>query len=153
PPASGTYRLGLHGFSGKLTLNGKVLTEPGQTRFGEPPTLTQVTLEKSHRYPIEITAATHASGGGSSLFWKRVSLNADAELAAVAAQADVIVAAVGLTSDLEGEEMKINLEGFSGGDRTSLDLPSDQRKLLEQARATGKPLIVVLLNGSPINLA
>jgi beta-glucosidase len=153
PPTSGSYRVGLHGFSGKLTLDGKVLTEPGQTRFGEPPTLTLVTLEKGHRYPIEITTATHSSGGGSSLFWKRVSMNADAELSAAAAQADVIVAAVGLTSDLEGEEMKINIEGFSGGDRTSLDLPSEQRKLLEQAQATGKPLVVVLLNGSPINLA
>jgi beta-glucosidase len=80
-------------------------------------------------------------------------MNADAELSAAAAQADVIVAAVGLTSDLEGEEMKINIEGFAGGDRTSLDLPSEQRKLLEQAKATGKPLVVVVLNGSPINLA
>ena len=93
------------------------------------------------------------AAAGTELLWKRVSLQADADLAAAAAQADVIVAAVGLTSDLEGEEMKIDLEGFSGGDRTSLDLPSDQRKLLEQAKATGKPLVVVLLNGSPINLA
>src|SRR3954452_11456720 len=49
--------------------------------------------------------------------------------------------------------MRIDIEGFSGGDRTSLELPADQRKLLEQAKATGKPLVVVLLNGSPINLA
>jgi beta-glucosidase len=153
PPASGTYRVGLHGFSGELMLEGKVLTEAGQTRFGEPPVLTLVTLEKGHRYSVRMTTETHSGGGGSSLFWKRISTQPDAELAAAAAQADVIVAAVGLTSDLEGEEMKIDLEGFSGGDRTSLDLPSDQRRLLERAKATGKPLIVVLLNGSPINLA
>ena len=62
---------------------------------------------------------------------------------AAAAQADVIVAAVGLTSDLEGEEMPVKVEGFAGGDKTSLDLPADQRRLLELAKATGKPLVVV----------
>ncbi len=75
------------------------------------------------------------------------------DFAAAAASADVVVAAVGLTSDLEGEEMKIDMEGFSGGDKTSLDLPADQRKLLEQVKATGKPLVVVALNGSTIDLS
>jgi beta-glucosidase len=65
----------------------------------------------------------------------------------------VIVAAVGLTSDLEGEEMRVELEGFSGGDKTSIDLPADQRKLLEQAANTGKPLIVVVMNGSTLDLS
>jgi beta-glucosidase len=82
-----------------------------------------------------------------------VSLQAEKDLIAAAASADLIVAAVGLTSDLEGEEMKINLEGFSGGDKTSLDLPADQRKLLEQLKSTGKPLVVVALNGSTIDLS
>jgi beta-glucosidase len=65
----------------------------------------------------------------------------------------VIVAVVGLTSDLEGEELALKIEGFSGGDKTSLDLPQDQRRLLEQARATGKPLVVVALSGSAIDLS
>jgi beta-glucosidase len=153
PPASGTYRIGLSGFSGQLTFDGKLLTEPGQVRWGALPKLTSVALQKGARYRIQITGEGHAGLAGTELLWKRVSMQADAELAAAAAQADVIVAAVGLTSDLEGEEMKIDLEGFSGGDRTSLDLPADQRKLLERAKATGKPLVVVLLNGSPVNLA
>ena len=97
---------------------------------------------------------TYASAvAQSGLFWKRISLQAEKDLAAAAANADVVVAAVGLTSDLEGEEMKIDLEGFSGGDKTSLDLPADQRKLLEQAKATGKPMIVVAINGSTIDLS
>lgn len=50
------------------------------------------------------------------------------------AQADVVVAAVGLSSDIEGEEMPLAIDGFSGGDRTTLDLPADQRKLLVSAR-------------------
>ena len=152
PPESGTYRLGMRGFSGQLTFDGKSLTGSGQPYDGPTP-LSVVTLEKGHRYPIRISTVTHTGMGGASLLWKRISMQADADFAAAAKEADVVVAAVGLTSDLEGEEMKIDLEGFSGGDRTSLDLPSDQRKLLEQVKATGKPLVVVLLNGSPINLA
>jgi beta-glucosidase len=152
PPETGTYRLGVRGFSGRLTFDGKDLNDPAQVRWGALPQLTSVTLQKGHRYPIRITAEAHSGAAGTEFVWKRVSMHADADLAAAAPQADLIVAAVGLTSDLEGEEMKIDLEGFSGGDRTSLDLPSDQRKLLEQAKATGKPLVVVLFNGSPINL-
>jgi beta-glucosidase len=65
----------------------------------------------------------------------------------------VIVAVVGLTSDLEGEEMAIKVEGFAGGDKTSLDLPAEQRALLARAKALGKPLVVVVMNGSAIDLS
>jgi len=109
-------------------------------------------MEKGHRYPVEVAADAHG-GAGVGLSWKRVSRNPEAELAAAAANADVIVAVVGLTSDLEGEESPVDLPGFKGGDKTTLDLPPDQRRLLEQAKATGKPLIVVAMNGSPINLS
>ena len=44
----------------------------------------------------------------------------------------------------------MKLDGFSGGDRTSIELPAVQRQLLEAVGATGKPLIVVLQNGSAL---
>jgi beta-glucosidase len=72
------------------------------------------------------------------------------ESAALAKSADVIIAVVGITPALEGEEMKTSVPGFSGGDRTSLDLPRPQQQLLETLAATGKPLIVVLTNGSAL---
>jgi len=68
----------------------------------------------------------------------------------VAEQADLIVAMVGLSPELEGEEMKIHVEGFSGGDRTDVKLPASQQKLLEDLASTGKPIILVLLNGSAL---
>jgi beta-glucosidase len=102
---------------------------------------------------VRITNEARFQSRSPGLFWKRISLQAEKDLAAAAANADLIVAAVGLTSDLEGEEMKIDIEGFSGGDKTSLDLPADQRKLLEQVKATGKPFVVVALNGSTIDLS
>jgi beta-glucosidase len=48
--------------------------------------------------------------------------------------------------------MNIKIEGFSGGDRTSINLPAPQQKLLEAVAATGKPLIVVLQSGSAVAL-
>jgi len=61
----------------------------------------------------------------------------------------VVVAFVGLSPQLEGEEMNIKIEGFSGGDRTSINLPAPQQKLLEAVAATGKPLIVCCKAGAP----
>jgi len=63
-----------------------------------------------------------------------------------------VVAFVGLSPQLEGEEMPIKIDGFSGGDKTSIDLPAPQEKLLEALSATGKPLIVVLQSGSAVAL-
>ena len=67
-----------------------------------------------------------------------------------ARQADLVVFVGGLSPRIEGEEMKIRAEGFSGGDRTLIDLPSPQRQLLERVQTTGKPLVLVLLNGSAL---
>jgi beta-glucosidase len=69
-----------------------------------------------------------------------------------ARKADLVVMVAGLSPHVEGEEMKVNAEGFSGGDRTSLDLPAPQRKLLERVQALGKPTVLVLMNGSALGV-
>jgi len=65
---------------------------------------------------------------------------------------DAVVAFVGLSPDVEGEALQIEVPGFAGGDRTSLDLPAPQRVLLQRAAASGKPLIVVLMSGGAVAL-
>ena len=82
--------------------------------------------------------------------WLRTDGQSKEDAVAAAKAADVVIAAVGITADLEGEEMKVNVPGFSGGDRISIDLPKDEEDVLEAVRATGKPLIVVLMNGSAL---
>ena len=64
--------------------------------------------------------------------------------------ADVVVAVLGITGDLEGEEMPVNEDGFKGGDRTAIDLPKPEEALLEAVTATGKPVVLVLANGSAL---
>ena len=65
---------------------------------------------------------------------------------------DAVVAFVGLSPSLEGEELKVDVPGFEGGDRTDLELPAPQQRLLETAAASGKPLMVVLMSGSAVAL-
>ena len=74
------------------------------------------------------------------------------EAVAAAKEADVTIAVVGITSELEGEEMPVSEPGFLGGDRTSIDLPQPEENLIESVAATGKPLVVVLMNGSALSV-
>jgi beta-glucosidase len=74
----------------------------------------------------------------------------EAEAVQAAQQADAVVLVLGLTARLEGEEMPIEVPGFKGGDRTSIDLPAPQQRLLERVVAVGKPTVLVLLNGSAL---
>jgi beta-glucosidase len=74
----------------------------------------------------------------------------EAEAVRVAQQADAVVLCLGLTAQLEGEEMRVEVAGFSGGDRTSLDLPAPQERLLERIAGLGKPTVLVLMSGSAV---
>jgi beta-glucosidase len=154
PPETGRYRLGLAGFrNGRMKLDGKPFIDLGEAAWGSLPTMKTLTLEKGHRYPIEISGEAQTGDAGVNFVWKRVSADPEGDLRRAAATADVLVAVVGLTSDLEAEESPVQIPGFKGGDKTTLDLPADQLALLAQAKATGKPLVVVAMNGSPINLS
>ncbi|MEO8596936.1 MAG: glycoside hydrolase family 3 C-terminal domain-containing protein [Candidatus Solibacter sp.] len=90
---------------------------------------------------------------GPTLTWNPGMFDASAAVAA-AKQADVVLAFVGLTRDVEGEEMggRQLPEGFLGGDRTSIDMPKDEEALIEAVKGTGKPLVVVLMNGSALGV-
>jgi beta-glucosidase len=65
--------------------------------------------------------------------------------------ADVIVFVGGISPRLEGEEMPVKIEGFSGGDRTSIALPAIQTKLLQALYRTGKPVVFVMMTGSALS--
>jgi beta-glucosidase len=75
----------------------------------------------------------------------------DAALSA-ARQADVVIVFVGLSPDLEGEEMPVYAEGFAGGDRTTIGLPAVQERLIKELGSVGKPLVVVLTSGSAVSM-
>jgi beta-glucosidase len=136
PPETGTYRIGINGPNAELTLDGRVLAQHRQKPWGTRSEMATVVLEKGHRYPLRVTTDALLLAGVEVL-WKRVSTQPEADLTTAAAEADVIVAAVGLNADLEGEEMKVELEGFSAATRPPSNLPGS-RRLLELVKATGK---------------
>ena len=74
------------------------------------------------------------------------------EAVALARESDQIIAVMGISPLLEGEEMSVSFKGFAGGDRTDITLPGPQRKLLESLVSLGKPIVLVLTNGSALAL-
>ena len=150
PAESGNYRLGLDGCLDRLWLDGKMIVEDRKSHDSRP-AVAEVALEKGHRYELKIEYLQGRTRG-VKLVWTRLSSDPVAEAVAAAKQADVVIAVVGITSNLEGEEMEVAVPGFKGGDRTSLDLPKEEQDLLEAVRASGKPLVVVLMNGSALSV-
>jgi len=63
---------------------------------------------------------------------------------------DVIIYVGGISPQLEGEEMRVKKQGFRGGDRTTIMLPAIQTELLKALKATGKPVVFVMMTGSAI---
>jgi len=105
---------------------------------------------KPHTFRVEYTHKAKLFGAGITLSWMP-PIDAEREAAVeLAKQADVVVAFVGLSPELEGEEMPVHVQGFDGGDRSSIELAAVQEKMLEAVAATGKPLVVVLMNGSAL---
>ena len=122
--------------------------------FPNPPSIPYDFADtKPHTFVLEYSHSGDRSGGGVTLKWEAPAQAQLDEAVAQAKQADVVVVFVGLSPHLEGEEMRIKINGFSGGDRTSIDLPAAQQKLLEAIAATGKPLVVVLHSGSAVALS
>jgi beta-glucosidase len=150
PSESGEYLIGLKAEgAAKLTLDGRKIVE----MYGPNTDMVPVHLESNHPLSVEVEYTSSPDRPPAmQLLWTRENNAPDPSALAAASEADVIVAVVGLTSRLEGEEMPVNRPGFSGGDRTGIDLPKPEEDLLEALVATGKPVVVVLLNGSALGI-
>jgi beta-glucosidase len=151
PPDSGDYLIGIRAFGfAKLSMDGKPVAQQFRTH-GVEGKLGRVRLQKGQKVALDLS---YGKGGEeephAQLIWARVNNAPSLEAVAAARNADVVIAVVGITSELEGEEMPVSEPGFLGGDRTSIDLPEPEEALVEAVAATGKPLIVVLMNGSAL---
>jgi len=153
PTETGDYKLGLQGAGfAVISLDGKEVLAAGWFNGVQSHLGNKVYLEKGKPYALEVKYGQIGNDPVARLIWTRVDLTPSPEAVAAAKDADVVVAAVGITSELEGEEMNVNEQGFKGGDRTSLDLPKPEEDLLKAVAAAGKPLVVVLMNGSALGV-
>ncbi len=156
PDRPGQYKLGLiSSCKVRLYLDDQLLArstyrfrdEYGDPRLRESQLLQ---LEAGRSYALRVEAEESYGDARVQLLWTRPETGLSRQAVEAARQADMVVMCMGLSPRLEGEEMPINIEGFRGGDRTSLDLPQVQQDLIRQVQGAGKPIVLVLLNGSAV---
>ncbi|MEW9624414.1 glycoside hydrolase family 3 C-terminal domain-containing protein [Rhodanobacter sp. S2-g] len=158
PPGPGDYTLAVHvdrcfdcsaHDAVRLFVDGKpVLADEGDDRHMQA----KLHFADGKPHALRMELVHRSQDGGVRLQWLAPPAVQLAEADRAMQAADAVVAFVGLSPDVEGEALQIEVPGFAGGDRTSLDLPAPQRALLEHAAASGKPLVVVLMSGGAVAL-
>ena len=128
-PETGDYNLGMiaAGFF-RMQLDGKNVTNAfdssGEARVG------RVHLEAGKPATLDVDYAPQEGNKPSAtLVWSKVDFTPHADAIEAAKNADVVIAVLGITSELEGEEMQVSEAGFKGGDRTSIDMPKPEEDL------------------------
>jgi beta-glucosidase len=149
-PVTGTYKLGVNGFSAyRLFLDGKAVVE--YQGIHHPILKTKdVRLEAGRLYDIQLDYVSQGLDPQIQLLWSVPGIDYAAQALEAAERADIVVLVMGLSPNLEGEEMPVQVPGFAGGDRTDINLPRPQEDLLKQVHALGKPTVLVLMNGSAL---
>jgi beta-glucosidase len=141
PPVSGDYTFAVN--AGRLASSLSLDDRPvAADRIG-------LDISKPHKLRLECRQVTTSSS--VSLGWIPPAEPLLAQAINAVRNSDAVLGFAGLNPNLEGEEMRVSILGFAGGDRTSLDLPEPQEKLIEAAIATGKPTVVILTGGSAIS--
>ncbi len=151
PPETADYIIGFTGQDGyRVWVDGQLQVEDWTTHRPATTETKPIHLNKNHVYALRIEYFQTVRGAEARLVWGIPGYEENQAVKA-ANDADLIVMVLGLSGRIEGEEMKVKAEGFAGGDRTSLDLPGPQEQLLEKVCASGKPVVLVLTNGSALS--
>lgn len=152
PPVTGNYTLGIVAEGAvRLWIDDHRVIDSWR-RDPERPLSAIIHLEKNKPHAIRLEYAEVTGKGRIQFGWIAPGENDALERALAAARAaDHIVLTLGITSNLEGESMRVDAEGFEGGDRTSLELPATQRDLLARVAALHKPTVIVLTTGSALH--
>jgi beta-glucosidase len=150
PPHDGVYHLGANGFSEyRLFLDGELIVENKQEHHPVQKSR-PLSMEGGRFYQLRLEYVNEGLDPQIQLLWAPPDVDYEAQALAAAAKAEVVIMVMGLSAQLEGEEMPIRIPGFAGGDRTEIRLPALQEQLLQKVHALGKPVVLVLLNGSAL---
>ncbi|WP_165021270.1 glycoside hydrolase family 3 C-terminal domain-containing protein [Dysgonomonas sp. ZJ279] len=151
PPVTGEYAIageGLLGFD--LYLDGaKLLSCRGDHELQKA--YEYVHLEAGKSYDVKIDyVQNNTEYPAMSFLWEKPNDNLKQEALNLAKSSDIVVLCMGLGPTLEGEEMRVKVDGFDRGDRLDIKLPAIQTELIKEIYALGKPTVLVLLNGSAL---
>jgi len=150
PPVTGDYLIGFTGQDGyRVWLDNQLITEDWNIHHPASTLTKKIRLEKDHPYAVKIEYFQDVRSAEARFIWGLPD-QGGLEAVEAARAADLVIVAMGLSPRIEGEEMKLDADGFEGGDRTKIDLPAPQEQLLERIHAVGKPTVLVLMNGSAL---
>ncbi|HWG11037.1 MAG TPA: glycoside hydrolase family 3 C-terminal domain-containing protein [Rhodanobacteraceae bacterium] len=158
PPGAGDYMLVVHvdrcfdcrGHDPvRLYLDGKEIIDSDGRK---PPASVRLRFDDASPHAIRLEFVHSGRDEGVRLQWLAPPRAQLSEARRTARDADAVVAFVGLSPDVEGEQLHVDEPGFDSGDRTDIALPAAQRALLEDVARSGKPLVVVLMSGSAVAL-
>ncbi len=152
PEFTGTYTLGGYGYNRFNIYLGDSLVVRFDGEFDPVKSYAYVTLEKGKTYPIRVEFFKTQRYSFMQLIWDVPDDAYERRAIDAARQADAVVMVMGLSPRLEGEALNVEVEGFRGGDRTTLDLPAVQSQLIRKIHAVGKPIVLVLLSGSALSV-
>ena len=133
-----------------LSIDGKVIVENQGQENTNVQKSNHILLEKGKSYDLKVGYVQSAGFPNFSIQWDIYNTDHFKNAVELAKGSDAVIFVGGITARLEGEEMKLSLDGFSGGDRTKLVLPKIQEDLIKALQATGKPVILVLTSGSAL---
>jgi beta-glucosidase len=150
PTVSGRYALGIRAYGGaRLSIDDSLIVDESD-RHSLFTLWKWVDLKAGIPRRVKVEYFDQRADASVQLVWSK-PIPTMKEQALVAARAsDVVVLVMGLSPRLEGEEMPVNVPGFKGGDRVDIGLPRPQEELMKAVAATGKPIVLVLLNGSAV---
>ena len=152
PKESGEYVVNVEGCGHfELYINGekKFVEHTWRTT----PVRTAIQAEKGKTYNIEVRFQFVKTWGANMKINIAKELPIDYQKAIAQLDGiDKVIFCGGISAALEGEEMPVNIDGFKGGDRTSIELPKVQRDFLKALKAAGKTVIFVCCSGSAIAL-
>ncbi len=150
-PVSGTYELGAAGLNAfELYLDGRSIVNFRSIHDANTLTSAPVQLEAGKQYALRLDFHEFLNDATIRLVWSRPDMTREQDALDAAKQADAVVMVMGLSPRLEGEEMRVPVEGYSGGDRVSIGIPKIQEDLMQKVMALKKPTVLVLMNGSAV---
>jgi beta-glucosidase len=151
PPVTGEYAIGGEGYRGfRLHFEGKLIAR-WNTEHHPHLEYEKLMLEAGKPYEIMLEYQTwDVEYPMMQLVWDVPGRDMKAEALKIARESDVIILCMGLSPFLEGEEMKVKVEGFAGGDRVEIKIPQVQTDLMKEIMKLNKPTVLVLLNGSAV---
>jgi beta-glucosidase len=152
PDKSGKYALGGYGFNGFRIYFEDTLLVNFDGEFDPVKTYKDLNLTAGKAYKIKIEYYRKLRYSFMQLIWSVPDEDCEERAIEAAKKADAVVMVMGLSPRLEGEEMKVEVKGFKGGDRLTLDLPETQSNLIKKISSLGKPIVLVLLNGSAVSV-